>query len=170
MTTITFGKHSGKTTNQLKSIDPEYLRWGAQNLRSDYWREEFAKAVATITEMDEARALTRDGDIDLDDALNYVRETNEIEAENERQYEACKAAEDAVLAKWAEFMEHSVEKMRGIRRRFEADWEEVTYCGFSSYGAYENFRAMMAECDACWRGLTRQFTGEEDKRYVGRIR
>lgn len=148
MATITFGKYSGKTTEQLKSIDPEYLRWGARELRSQYWRNEFAKAAATVTRLDEARAIAKDGDICVTEAMDYLDELERNENETARQLAAAESAELVVLNKWAAVMGKSVGQLRSIRNKYHSDWNEVPAQMFSSSTAHRNFCAMMAEADA----------------------
>lgn len=50
--TITFGKYKDSTPEQLKRIDIDYLTWGAANLRSPKWRNEFQEALDSVTELD----------------------------------------------------------------------------------------------------------------------
>ncbi|MBP0015353.1 MAG: hypothetical protein J7525_19860 [Roseofilum sp. SID3] len=38
---ITFGKHNGRSLEEILRIDPQYLAWGASNLESDRWRKIF---------------------------------------------------------------------------------------------------------------------------------
>ena len=85
MTTLTFGKYSGQSIESLKRIDPDYLRWGAQNLRSDKWRAEFTEVAATITMEDEAWAIVHESpDIDYYEALRHLRDEAVEREEEER--------------------------------------------------------------------------------------
>jgi len=148
MATITFGKYNGKTTDELKSIDPEYLRWGARELRSQYWRNEFARATATITRLDEARAIAKDGDVCVAEAMDYLNEVQRHEDEIAAQMAAADAAELEVLKKWAPIMGKSVAQLRSIRNSYRTDWNEVPARMFSSSEAHRNFCAMMLEVEA----------------------
>lgn len=148
MATITFGKYSGKTTEELKSIDPEYLRWGARELRSQYWRSEFAKASTTITRLDEARAIAKDGDVCVSEAMDYLNEVQRHEDEMAAQMATAAAAELEVLKKWAPIMGKSVAQLRSIRNSYRTDWNEVPARMFSSVEMHRNFCAMMLEVEA----------------------
>lgn len=58
---LTFGKHSGKTLEQVAEIDPGYIRWMAENMSSSKWRDA-ANAVlfsGSNTHEYDAQKLTR---------------------------------------------------------------------------------------------------------------
>jgi hypothetical protein len=101
MTTITFGKYNGKTVDELRHIDPQYLRWGARELRSATWRAAFAAAAAKITLEDEARIIARQDGIDFYEALQLLKDEEAEAAEQQREAQERKAKEAAILSRYA---------------------------------------------------------------------
>lgn len=57
---ITFGKYSGYTAKEVAICDAGYATWAAANLKSDFWRKEFAQAIkdAKIATVEEVVAAT----------------------------------------------------------------------------------------------------------------
>jgi hypothetical protein len=47
--TITFGKHKGKTFNEISNIDPDYIVWLNENVKTIKLPEKFVDIVKTET-------------------------------------------------------------------------------------------------------------------------
>jgi hypothetical protein len=47
--TITFGKHTGKTFNEISNIDPDYIIWLDENVKTIKLPEKFVDVVKTET-------------------------------------------------------------------------------------------------------------------------
>ena len=47
--TITFGKHNGKTFNEISNIDPDYIIWLDENVKTIKLPERFVDVVKTET-------------------------------------------------------------------------------------------------------------------------
>ena len=47
--TITFGKHKGKTFNEIANIDPDYIIWLDENVKTIKLPERFVDVVKTET-------------------------------------------------------------------------------------------------------------------------
>jgi hypothetical protein len=148
MTIITFGKYNGKTTEELRRIDPQYLRWGARELRSATWRAAFAAAAAKVTLEDEAVVIAREDGIDFYEALQLVRDQAAEEAEQQREAQERKAKEAAILSRYASQLNRPVEQLRRLSVQFVADWDEQPASRFSSAEAHAAFCAMMQELEA----------------------
>lgn len=145
MATITFGKYSGKSTEELKQIDQNYLAWGAQNLKSDYWRKEFAVALRSVTRQDTILEMCHWDNISPEEADAQLRHIEAGEAEDARLEAEQRAKEDAVFAKWAPIIGKSVADTHQLCRYWGQDWKEAPATRFSSPAAFVNFCAMMAE-------------------------
>ncbi len=145
MATITFGKYSGKSTEELKRIDQEYLFWGAQNLKSEYWRNQFAAALKGCTHEDRIYEMMHWDNISYEEANAQLRRIEAIDAEDADREAEQRRTEDAVFAKWAPIIGKSVADTRQLCRYWGQDWQEAPAARFSSPAAFENFKAMMAE-------------------------
>lgn len=154
MTTITFGKHNGKTTNEVAMIDEGYAKWAAANLKSAAWRKAFADALDALPEKTvEQVAMARfraddDPGASLDDYLNHAREEREDELEYQRRHEA--VAE--IIRRWATEAGQPVEKIFGVVNRFihmpADEWQSIPASQFSTPKQFELFQRCMAEIDA----------------------
>ncbi len=144
---ITFGKYKGYTPTQLRSIDSNYLAWGAQNLRSEFWRKEFAQALRGITRAEQIAEMCHWDNISPEEAAAQLRHIDAIEERDRQVEEAAQAKEDAFFAKWAAVIGKSIADTRQLCRYWGSDWQEAPAHRFSSPEALENFKAMMAEYD-----------------------
>jgi len=143
--TITFGKHNGATPNQLKSIDADYLRWGAKNLKSAQWAAAFSKALETLTIVEEAQSMAIEG-IGFDEAIGHLRGMQAQQEADDAAYDAMRDAQEAVIRQWApKFQGQTEAQIRGIASRMEWDWNDTPRRNFSSDESFQNFRQMMTE-------------------------
>lgn len=145
MATITFGKYSGKSTEELKQIDQNYLAWGAQNLKSEYWRNQFAAALRSCTRHDTILEMCHWDNISYAEANAQLRHIEAIDAADAELEAAQRAKEDAVFAKWAPVIGKSVANTRQLCHYWGQDWQDAPATRFSSPAAFENFKAMMIE-------------------------
>lgn len=109
MAKLTFGKFSGLDTMELAAggdTGRDYLRWGAENLKSPKWRQLFQEALDADVAFDmetAARLMVRDqGDISFDEALLHLQEMEEFRLEEERMLEAWQTWKDEYRAALAE--------------------------------------------------------------------
>ena len=158
---ITFGKHTGKDTNLLaKSPDGrEYLRWGAQNLKSNTWRVEFDRALSDVklgTLEEQAGATCRiDSSADYDDVLRFLQSEADTAAEDDAMFAAIEKAQSVIFDDWAKTSGKSIGQLQAIYRRFETHSAEelnlLPLSSFSSPSAKEQFIKNIIALNACYR-------------------
>ncbi|MCB0087942.1 MAG: hypothetical protein KDE54_08515 [Caldilineaceae bacterium] len=139
--TITFGKHKGFTPEQLKRMDSDYLRWGANNLNSPKWRKEFQEALDTLTIEDEATEMSNRDMIPFWEAITYLRGMAADDAMQCAQMEDFEAKKSVVIAEWASRSGQTVSKLRSIvdSNKFLFGWDFVTPSQFSTREQYDLF-------------------------------
>jgi hypothetical protein len=144
--TITFGKYKGYTPEQLKRIDTDYLAWGANNLKSSKWVDEFKQALSTVTIEDEAASMIRqDPDITFGEALNYLREMKELDAEQDEMIAKYESTKASIAQEWSAESGQPLAKIQAIIRRFEFGWDVVTVNNFSNTRQFDLFVKYMTK-------------------------
>ncbi len=146
-TQITFGKYQGYTPAQLRRIDSNYLAWGAQNLRSEFWRKQFSQALQGITRDEQIAEMCHWDNISPEEADAQLRHIAAIEATDDAAWDAEQAKINAVAEKWAAIIGKSIRETRSVMDRYCGDWAELPASKFSSPEAHRNFCAMMKEYD-----------------------
>ena len=61
-----FGKHKGKTIEQIHNEDPQYVTWAAENMDNKEWQQRFAEFLAGLTEV-----KSEEGDYIVVDGKRY---------------------------------------------------------------------------------------------------
>lgn len=154
MTTITFGKHAGKTPIEVAMGDPDYAAWAVTNLKSTTWRQAFADALVTARdksaeEIAKARYNLRpseDHDIPYGDYLNSLRE----EREDAAAWEAEEQERATIIARWAAEAGVDAGKLRKTVSNFLGSWQDAAPERFSSPSMYDLFCKYMAEIEATY--------------------
>lgn len=144
---LTFGKFKGWATSDLAragSTGRGYLAWGAENLRSPKWREEFQRALGAPTDQDlhlTALALSQgEDDLSYDEAMIFARDEAEEAKEHGRFSAALDQAQAEVLAEWAGKLGQGEDRLRALAGRLEfVDLAEVPVSRFSSPAAKVRF-------------------------------
>lgn len=157
---ISFGKYQGWDTDALARAGAwgkDYLAWGAKNLRSPMWRQEFERALREAGPDDghlTALAISQtDAEIDYDEALRIAREHELEAAEYAEGQKRVSAAQRAVEAKYAVILGVSE---RDARTAINAVNRAVVGGGFpprnrfSSDERYQQMQAMYQEWVACY--------------------
>ena len=139
--TITFGKYKDRTPEQLKRIDSDYLRWGAQNLNAPKWRREIQEAHNTLTIDDEAHEMSTRDMIPFWEARNYLLEMQEMQDEEDAEMAAFEKKKKAIIAEWSAESGQTIAKLSSIinSNKFMFGWDWVTPDQFSSHQQYELF-------------------------------
>lgn len=158
---ITFGKYQGWDTDNLARAGAwgkDYLEWGARNLKSRMWRQEFERALRQAGAADShltALAISQtDAEIDYDEALRIAREHELEAAEYEAGQKRVRAAQRAVEAKYAAILGVSESDARTaintVNRAVVSGSGFPPRNRFSSNERYQNMQAMYQEWVACY--------------------
>ena len=142
--TITFGKYSGSTVNEVAIVDSGYASWAAQNLKAAEWRKAFADAlVAAKSATAEEIAAAHESP----DSPHYAKVLVSVKADKAK--EAAHAAEiDACIAKWSVQMNVAVEKVAPAIKSYadrNTDPAMLDSKKFSSPAKYEAFKSCLVE-------------------------
>lgn len=156
---VTFGKFNGWDTNDIaKAGEPgrNYLRWGAENLKSKKWRDEFDRALQenTYTGTDVAlhakAMMVQDGFLDWNDALALAQEMAYTDAELQKEADEHEAKREEFLAKWAEKFGVTRDVFVPAAKRIlnAHSFGELSRSQFSSDEKYNLAQEMVSDADA----------------------
>lgn len=164
---ITFGKFNGWDTEALAKTTEgrNYLSWGASKLDSPKWRDEFQRALNTVSldQIDiglEAEAIMQgDPQIDPASAYRYAEEVKADALQKEQAFEALGKAEEKLRSdlKAAGVSDKGVNVLSNlITTRFNIeevrDWEKVGKIQFTDRAkrdaVYAALNAYVAAVDA----------------------
>lgn len=161
MAKITFGKFQGWDTLDLAKAGEDgrnYLRWGAESLKSPFWRKEFEQALKVDIQSDiELMAqvtIIRNPDIGYDEALYFAQAEIEQNAETDAMLADVEAKQEAVIQKWLPRMVgKTTENLRGIGKRFEfaGELDQIPLSRFSSVQAKQEFLDFMKDWEGCYQ-------------------
>lgn len=152
---ITFGKFKNWDTNDVAKAGEygrNYLSWGASNLKSPMWADEFAKALGNNTEQDDnlaAKALYELEGESWDEALRYVHDQRIVEEEMQQEFDEFQKNIGEFKAKWAAKFGVDVVKMHKIAVKiFDADYYGMLRpSDFSSDKMYQLAKEMLADAE-----------------------
>lgn len=136
---ITFGKYANCTAKEVAICDAGYAAWAAANLKSDFWRKEFAQAIkdaksATVPEVIAAQV----GDDAPESAKRMV-------AEDYAAQKAADAMTQEILSRYASFFGVSPKALAQKAQLFVSGRAELSRNQFSSQEKFEKFSELVAE-------------------------
>lgn len=145
---ITFGKYSGRDTEYVAMVDPDYCIWAANNLKSSTWQKEFSAALKAVKnrsaeEIAKARYNAQYDEVEEPDYGAILEEVEHEKAMDEWSRQC-----DAVAANYANRIGTTADKLKSLYFRYANEMDMISARNFSSPQKYQLFVEFVTAYDA----------------------
>lgn len=141
---ITFGKYSGQTAKEVAIADRDYATWAANNLKSEFWRKEFAQALidAKSATVDEVIAATVGND-----APEYAKAMVRSDYAKEARQ---KAEKEALISAYAAKINVPNAKFASLIKGMQASMTSESHLDPAKFSSPERYQAVYDCLKGCY--------------------